>query len=45
MTPLALDGHRALEIAHLVAGPACGVYLADMGADVVKIGQPGTSRC
>jgi formyl-CoA transferase/CoA:oxalate CoA-transferase len=30
-----------LELAHLIAGPACGMYLADMGADVVKIEQPG----
>ena len=29
-----------LELAHLIAGPVCGMYLADMGADVVKIEQP-----
>jgi crotonobetainyl-CoA:carnitine CoA-transferase CaiB-like acyl-CoA transferase len=29
-----------LELAHLIAGPACGMYLADMGADVVKIEHP-----
>jgi crotonobetainyl-CoA:carnitine CoA-transferase CaiB-like acyl-CoA transferase len=29
-----------LELAHLIAGPVCGMYLADMGADVVKIEHP-----
>jgi crotonobetainyl-CoA:carnitine CoA-transferase CaiB-like acyl-CoA transferase len=32
-----LDGVRVLELAHLIAGPICGMYLADMGADVVKV--------
>lgn len=41
MTALPLAGYRVIELAHLIAGPACGMYLADMGADVVKIEQPG----
>jgi crotonobetainyl-CoA:carnitine CoA-transferase CaiB-like acyl-CoA transferase len=40
MTLLPLAGYRVLELAHLIAGPVCGMYLADMGADVVKVEHP-----
>src|ERR1700687_739186 len=33
----ALQDVRLLELAHLIAGPTCGMYLADMGADVIKV--------
>ena len=38
---LPLSGYRILELAHLIAGPVAGMYLADMGADVIKVEQPG----
>jgi crotonobetainyl-CoA:carnitine CoA-transferase CaiB-like acyl-CoA transferase len=32
-----LAGIRVVELAHIMAGPICGLMLADMGADVVKV--------
>lgn len=32
-----LAGIRVLEFAHIAAGPFCGMLLADMGAEVIKI--------
>src|SRR5882762_9816174 len=34
---LPLEGLRAVEFAHMVMGPSCGLVLADLGADVVKV--------
>jgi crotonobetainyl-CoA:carnitine CoA-transferase CaiB-like acyl-CoA transferase len=33
----ALAGMRVLELAQIMAGPTCGMLLADMGADVIKV--------
>lgn len=35
-----LAGMRVIELAHIMAGPAAGMMLADMGADVVKVEKP-----
>ncbi|PPR65301.1 MAG: Acetyl-CoA:oxalate CoA-transferase, partial [Alphaproteobacteria bacterium MarineAlpha3_Bin1] len=32
-----LTGLKVIELAHIMAGPACGLMLADMGADVIKV--------
>jgi len=32
-----LDGLRVIELGHIMAGPVCGLMLADMGADVIKV--------
>ncbi|HVZ42600.1 MAG TPA: CoA transferase [Ramlibacter sp.] len=37
-----LDDVRVLEQGTFITGPACGMLLADLGADVIKIEQPGT---
>ncbi|MHB2169336.1 CaiB/BaiF CoA transferase family protein [Alsobacter sp. R-9] len=34
---LPLDGIRVVEFSHMVMGPSCGLVLADLGADVVKV--------
>jgi crotonobetainyl-CoA:carnitine CoA-transferase CaiB-like acyl-CoA transferase len=34
---LPLEGVRVIEFCHVVMGPACGLVLADMGAEVIKV--------
>jgi crotonobetainyl-CoA:carnitine CoA-transferase CaiB-like acyl-CoA transferase len=35
--PGPLAGLKVIELCHVMAGPTCGLMLADMGADVVKL--------
>jgi crotonobetainyl-CoA:carnitine CoA-transferase CaiB-like acyl-CoA transferase len=32
-----LSGMKIIELAHIMAGPVCGLMLADMGASVIKV--------
>jgi crotonobetainyl-CoA:carnitine CoA-transferase CaiB-like acyl-CoA transferase len=32
-----LSGVKVIELAHIMAGPVCGLMMADMGADVIKV--------
>ena len=34
---LPLDGIRIIEVGHMLAGPYCGMLLADLGAEVTKV--------
>ncbi|RNJ62358.1 MAG: CoA transferase [Porphyrobacter sp. IPPAS B-1204] len=42
MTARPLQGVTVLEMGTFITGPAAGMLLADMGADVIKVEQPGT---
>lgn len=44
---LPLRGKRIIEIGHMLMGPYCGMLLADLGAEVIKIEPPGgdIARC
>jgi crotonobetainyl-CoA:carnitine CoA-transferase CaiB-like acyl-CoA transferase len=43
-TGLPLEGLRVIEFTHMVMGPTCGMILADLGAEVIKVEPPGGDK-
>ena len=43
-TGLPLEGIRVIEMTHMVMGPACGMILAQLGAQVIKVEPPAGDK-
>ncbi|MDO9059873.1 MAG: CoA transferase [Bradyrhizobium sp.] len=43
-TGLPLEGVRVIEMTHMVMGPTCGMILAQLGAEVIKVEPPAGDK-
>ena len=43
-TGLPLEGIRVVEMTHMVMGPTCGMILAQLGAEVIKVEPPAGDK-
>lgn len=43
-TGLPLEGVRVVEMTHMVMGPTCGMILAQLGAEVIKVEPPAGDK-
>ena len=43
-TELPLAGVRVVEMTHMVMGPSCGMILAQLGAEVIKVEPPAGDK-
>ena len=43
-TELPLDGVKVVEMTHMVMGPSCGMILAQLGAEVIKVEPPAGDK-
>jgi len=41
---LPLSGVRVVEMTHMVMGPTCGMVLAQLGAEIIKVEPPGGDK-
>lgn len=39
-----LEGIRVVEMSHMIMGPACGMFLSLLGAEVIKVEPPGGDK-
>ncbi|HQZ52123.1 MAG TPA: CoA transferase [Thermoflexales bacterium] len=40
----ALDGLRMIDLTHMLSGPYCGMLLADLGVETIKVEPPGSGE-
>ncbi|MCP5265513.1 MAG: CoA transferase [Burkholderiaceae bacterium] len=44
MSATPLSSIRVVELSHMIMGPSCGMFLAQLGAEVIKVEPPGGDK-